>query len=145
MLNLYLSLEQVRFSNEFEFTINLDDSIDLDFDKIPPMLLQPFVENAIWHGLMNKKEKGHIEIKFGIDGDYLLCTVTDNGIGRLAAEEIKTTRKIQNKSVGMTITKERLNIINSEMYENMNIEVIDLYDKNNLPTGTTVKIKIALT
>ncbi len=145
MLNLYLSLEQVRFSNEFEFVLNLDDSIDLDFDKIPPMLLQPFVENAIWHGLMNKKEKGHIEIKFAIDGDYLLCTVTDNGIGRVAAEEIKATRKIQNKSVGITITKERLNIINSEMYENMNIKVIDLYDKNNLPTGTTVKIKIALT
>ena len=145
MLNLYLNLEQVRFSNEFEFVINLDDSIDLDFDKIPPMLLQPFVENAIWHWLMNKKEKGHIEIKFAIDGDYLFCTVTDNGISRVAAEEIKATRKIQNKSVGMTITKERLNIINSEMYENMNIEVIDLYDKNNLPTGTTVKIKIALT
>lgn len=145
MLNLYLSLEQVRFSKEFEFAINLDDSIDLDFDKIPPMLLQPFVENAIWHGLMNNKEKGHIKIKFAIDGDYLLCTVTDNGIGRVAAEEIKATRKIQNKSVGMTITKERLNIINSEMYENMNVEVIDLYNKNNLPTGTTVKIKIALT
>ena len=145
MLNLYLSLEQVRFSNEFEFIINLDDNIDLDFDKIPPMLLQPFVENAIWHGLMNKNEKGQIEIKFSIDGDYLLCTVKDNGIGRVAAEEIKATRKIQNKSVGMTITKERLNIINSEMYENMNVEVIDLYNKNNLPTGTTVKIKIALT
>lgn len=145
MLNLYLSLEQVRFSDEFEFVINIDESIDLDFDKIPPMLLQPFVENAIWHGLMNKKAKGFIEIGFTLEGDYLLCSVTDNGIGREAAAAIKATRNIQNKSVGMTITKERLNIINSEIYENMNVEMIDLFDSNNQASGTKISIKIALT
>ena len=145
MLGLYLNLEQVRFSNEFEYLITIDENIDLDFDKIPPMLLQPFIENAIWHGLMNKKEKGRIEIGFILDGDYLLCSVTDNGIGRAAAEEIKATRQIQNKSVGMTITKERLSIINNELYESMNVEVIDLFDTNNQSRGTKVTVKIALT
>ncbi|MGE0560916.1 MAG: histidine kinase [Flavobacteriales bacterium] len=144
MLNLYLGIEQVRFNHEFEHRINVSEKVDLDFDKIPPMLLQPFVENAIWHGLMNKNEKGRIEIDFDIEEDFLLCSVTDNGIGRKAAEEIKATRKIKNKSVGMIITKERLNIINNELYENMNVEVIDLYDSNNQASGTKIIVKIVL-
>ncbi|MCB0381449.1 MAG: histidine kinase, partial [Flavobacteriales bacterium] len=144
MLNLYLSLEQVRFSEGFDYVLKVNDNIDLDYDKIAPMLLQPFIENAIWHGLMNKKEKGFVEVSFSLDNDFLICTISDNGIGRDAAEKIKSARGIQNKSVGMTITKERLNIINNEVYENMNVEMIDLFDDKKQASGTKVIIKIKL-
>lgn len=144
MLNLCVGLEKIRFDNQFEYQLKIDDELDLDCDRIPPMLLQPFIENAIWHGLMKKTEKGLIQVEMSVQNDSLICIVQDNGIGREAAEKIKEERKIKNKSVGMSITKERLNLMNSELYKGLNVELIDLFDNNNIACGTKVIVKIPL-
>lgn len=142
MLILYIGLEQIRFENQFDYSINVDE--ELDCDKIPPMLLQPFIENAIWHGLMKKSEKGKIEVDLKLKNDILYCSIQDNGIGRTAALKIKAERKIQNKSIGMRVTKDRLSIMYNEKYNNMDVEIVDLYDGNNNPIGTKIIIKIPL-
>lgn len=144
MLTLYIGLEQIRFENQFDYYINVDEELDLDCDKIPPMLLQPFIENAIWHGLMKKSEKGKIEVDLKLSNDILYCSIQDNGIGRAAALKIKAERKIQNKSIGMRVTKDRLSIMYNEKYNNMDVEIVDLHDENNNPTGTKIIIKIPL-
>lgn len=139
ILTMYMDLEKVRFEEQFEYTIEMSDEIDPDYDEIPSMMLQPYVENAIWHGLMNKKEKGLIKIGLRKERDYLLCSIEDNGIGRKAAEAIKANRNIQQKSVGMSVTRERLDLINDDK---ANVELTDLYDEEGHPAGTKVFIKI---
>ena len=139
MLALYMDLERMRFEKAFDYEINIDEDIDFDYDEIPSMLIQPYVENAIWHGLMNKKEKGVIKIDIMVEENYLCCSIVDNGIGRKKAEEIKAKRNIKRKSVGMTITKERLDLISNNK---INVEIIDLEDREGKTLGTEVKIKI---
>lgn len=139
MLTLYMDLEKMRFDEEFDYIIQIDKNIDTDYDQLPSMLIQPYVENAIWHGLMNKNEKGVIKIALTLDENYICCTVEDNGIGREKAAEIKAKRNINRKSVGMSITGERLDILNKE---EANVEVHDLKDKEGRAKGTKVTIKI---
>lgn len=140
MLALYFSIEKMRFDNQFDYEINVSTKIDSEYDEIPSMLIQPYIENAIWHGLMNKEEKGKITLTIKIESDFLYCIIKDNGIGRKKAEEIKAKRNINHKSIGMTITKERLDIINNN--EELNVVVKDLYDLNGKSQGTEVTIKI---
>ena len=103
------------------------------------MLLQPYVENAIWHGLMNKKEKGLIKIEIKLEENYLCCSIEDNGIGRKKAAEITANRKIAHKSVGMSITKERLDLMNSTT---VNVNIIDVVNSRGVEIGTKVIVKI---
>jgi ligand-binding sensor domain-containing protein len=140
MLTLYMDLEKMRFENEFDYQINVSKEIDQDYDEIPSMLIQPYVENAIWHGLMNKKNKGAIKIGISLEENYLRCSIEDNGIGRAAAAEVKAKRKLKRKSVGMSITKERLDIINED---GINIKIVDLKDNVGNALGTKVTIKIS--
>jgi sensor histidine kinase YesM len=87
-LRLYLELESLRFDNKFNYKIECDPEMDADQIQVPPMLLQPFVENAIWHGLMNKEGEGHVWINISQENSTLLCTITDDGIGRKKAAEL---------------------------------------------------------
>jgi len=147
MLNLYLDLEQMRFDEQFEYEIIIDEEIDPYYDKIPSMLIQPYIENAIWHGLMNKQEKGKIKIEIDLVADFLQCTITDNGIGRDAAAKIKEKRKVKQKSIGMTITKERLDLINDQKETGVSVKIIDLFDNKkgqNTVKGTKVIVNIPL-
>ena len=89
-MQLYLELESVRFDHHFEFNIKVDDDLDTDIIKVPPLIIQPYTENAIWHGLMHKDEKGHLEIKLFQQEDVLFCKITDDGIGRKKAAELKS-------------------------------------------------------
>ncbi len=139
MLTLYLDLEEIRFEEEFDYEINVDEEIDKDYDEIPSMLIQPYIENAIWHGLMNKDKRGAIKIDIAIEENYLRCSIEDNGIGRKRAAEIKAKRNIKQKSVGMSITKERLDILNNKK---INVEIIDLKDDLGKAEGTKVIIRI---
>ncbi|MCO6499803.1 MAG: histidine kinase [Vicingus serpentipes] len=139
MLILYMDLERMRFEDGFDYEIIVDEEIDPDYDEIPSMLIQPYVENAIWHGLMNKTEKGIIKVGIILRDNYLCCTISDNGIGREKAIEIKSKRNIKRKSVGMTITKERLDLINNN---EINVDIVDLKDEDGNATGTEVNIKI---
>jgi len=136
-LRLYIELEQVRFKNRFEFSITVDGDIDADGIIIPPMLLQPFVENAIWHGLMQKEDNGELTIDITRKGERLLCTITDNGVGRNNANANKNPLS-QKKSMGMQITATRLKMLE----QSGDFTVIDLNDKQGKSNGTKVVVTI---
>ena len=142
-LDLYLELEVMRFDKKFEYLINIDPEIDQTYDRIPSMLIQPYVENAIIHGLLPKKGNGKISITLKKQDDTILCTIEDNGIGREKSMEFKKNRVQQHKSMGMSITKERLDILNSSLNSNINAEIIDLFEDGS-SAGTKVKLIIPL-
>lgn len=139
-LMLYVDIELLRFDNKFEFNLDIENSIEKDSLKIPPLVLQPFIENAIWHGLNNKEDKGIIKLSIKPkDSTTLLVTIEDNGIGRQKANELKNSGMQTNKSFGMDITSERLKALNRE---ERNFKIIDLYDDNNHAIGTKVEIEL---
>ena len=143
----YLSLEQMRFDKQFSQEIKIDPEIDLESTLIPPMILQPYIENAIKHGLRHKKVKGQLMIEFLIITDnVLLCTIEDNGIGRTASEIINKIIQKDHNGAGMAITKNRIQklkeVYKSELY---NIEIIDLIEPNQSSMGTRVEIYLPLT
>ncbi len=142
-LKLYLELEVMRFKQKFEYHIIIDPSIDKNYDQIPSMLIQPYVENAIKHGLLPNEGNGKLEITLEKQGDTILCIIEDNGIGRKKSMEMKTIRVTQHKSMGMTITQERLSVLNSSLKSNIFVEIIDLY-QNGEPAGTKVQLIIPL-
>jgi len=142
-LNLYLELEVMRFDKKFEYIINVDKSIDQNYEQIPSMLIQPYIENAIIHGLLPKDGNGKISITLLRQGDTILCTIEDNGIGRKNSLEFKKNRVQQYKSMGMNITQERLDILNSSLKSNIFVEIIDLYN-NGEPSGTKVNLTIPI-
>jgi two-component sensor histidine kinase len=142
-LDLYLELEVMRFDKKFEYHINIDPEIDQTYDRIPSMLIQPYVENAIIHGLLPKEGNGKISITLQKQNDTILCTIEDNGIGRERSMEFKRNRVQQHKSMGMSITQERLDILNSSLNSNINAEIIDLFE-NGKSAGTKVKLIIPL-
>jgi ligand-binding sensor domain-containing protein/uncharacterized membrane-anchored protein YhcB (DUF1043 family) len=142
-LNLYLELEIMRFTDKFEYKIVVDKDIDSNYDRIPSMLIQPYVENAIIHGLLPKQGHGKISIHLQKQGSNILCTIEDNGIGRERSKEFKKNRVQQHKSMGMSITQERLDILNSSLNQNLNAQILDLYE-NGAPSGTKVQIMIPL-
>ncbi|MFL5764620.1 MAG: two-component regulator propeller domain-containing protein [Bacteroidia bacterium] len=142
-LELYLELEVMRFDKKFIYTISVDPAIDQTYDRIPSMLIQPYVENAIIHGLLPKGGNGKISITLQKQGDTILCTVEDNGIGRGRSIEFKKNRVQQHKSMGMSITKERLDILNSSLNSNIYAEIIDLFEDGKA-SGTKVRLIIPL-
>lgn len=148
ILELYMDLEKLRLNDKFEYQIIVTDEIDIQFEEIPPMLLQPYIENAIWHGISHKKDKGIIKISFSLEHENLLkCTVEDDGIGRNKSIEMNKNnldkKEKKNISLGMSITKERLEIINSLKDSKLNINIIDL-EENNIPMGTKIELFIPL-
>jgi ligand-binding sensor domain-containing protein len=142
-LNLYLELERLRFDNSFDIDLDLDTNINLQETMIPAMLIQPFVENAIWHGLMNlQSRKGKLKIRIIQEGNYISVTISDNGVGREAAKKI---RAASHQSAGMHITEERLLMINKlQESEKASIEITDLFDEHKMAAGTKVEIKIPI-
>lgn len=144
-LDLYMQMEALRFKDKFQYEIKVADDIDTASIVIPPMLIQPYVENAIWHGLMHKKDGtvGKVEIILSKQEHSLVCVIQDNGIGRDKATEIKANKPGNHKrSMGMQITKDRIEMINKLYDTNNCVEVIDLKDNEEKPTGTRVKLII---
>lgn len=139
MLELYLELESLRFSSKFHYKISVDDSIDVENVLISPLLIQPFVENAIWHGLMHLKGKqGEVLIGFEKVNGILKCTISDNGIGRKQSMELKNG--MAHESMGLSIAKERLQIVNMLNKAKTTINLIDKTDKSGAPSGTVVEL-----
>jgi ligand-binding sensor domain-containing protein len=138
----YIEIEKLRFDNKFDYRIEIDPEIDEEFTGVPPMIVQPYVENSIIHGLIHKTGHGHISIVFKRKEDFLLCTITDDGIGRQKAMEIKKQSGLDTKSRGMMITKERLDFLNRRGKERYNVKVTDLKDKKGNASGTKVEILI---
>jgi LytS/YehU family sensor histidine kinase len=147
-LELYIELEALRFNEKFNYKITVDSDIETDYIEIPPLIIQPYVENSIWHGLMHKTNgTGTLRINIRKEDEVLVCIIEDNGIGREAAKQLKSKTAVKRKSYGMNITKERLQYINHSNNHNgkretTNIDVIDLKDEVGNPTGTRVIIKI---
>ncbi|HMH22290.1 MAG TPA: histidine kinase [Puia sp.] len=142
MLRLYLDMERLRFKNSFDYKISSLNSVDPDNIYIPPLLLQPFAENAIWHGLMNKDGNGRLEISFRMEEDMLICSIADNGVGREAAAQLKSKSATKEKSMGLKITKERLSLINRGMEDRSSFEFVDLFDPEGNAAGTKVILRI---
>lgn len=136
-LELYLQLESVRLDHKFEYEIICDEDMDNFGINIPPLILQPFVENSIWHGLHNKKEKGKLSIIFEDKSDYLFIKIIDDGIGRNASALLKQ-KDVKHKSYGIDITINRLLMLNSKN----KFEIIDLYDENENAKGTEVQLEL---
>lgn len=144
-LILYIELEKLRFDDAFSFECIVDEGVNLESIKIPPMLLQPYVENAIWHGLMHKKAQGHLLFQFVRDADQILCIIEDDGVGRLKAEEMKSLSATRYKSMGMGITKDRIEIMNKMDALGISAEIIDKYDAEGAAAGTRVVLRIPAT
>ncbi|MCB0584351.1 MAG: histidine kinase [Phaeodactylibacter sp.] len=143
-LNLYMEMESLRFSHRFEYKITVDPEITPREIEIPPMLIQPFVENAIWHGLMHKTGKGQVHVHLSKSDGFLRCSIQDDGIGRHKAAELKQRSRTGKKSMGMNITRDRIDTINKIYETNTRAEIIDLKDENGEGTGTRVELTIPL-
>ncbi|MGJ8743385.1 tetratricopeptide repeat protein [Polaribacter sp.] len=144
-MDLYLTIENIRFSNEIKFQIHVNDVICLDKIKLPPLVLQPFIENAIWHGLSSKKYNKEITLSVNKNEEGIVdVIIQDNGIGRKASAKIKSEKSLNRKSIGISLTKERLNNFSKNFKKEYAIVYEDLMDKNKLPIGTKVIISIPL-
>ena len=140
-LKLYLELESLRFDKQFNYEIQVNN-IDTHAIEMPSMLIQPYVENAIWHGLLKKDGEKNLYIKFYKIDAVIYCEVEDNGIGRTNAAYLNL--KKQHKSLGTIITKEMFETLHKIKDTDFHVETIDLYDENHLASGTKVIIKMEI-
>lgn len=138
MLRNYIQLELIRFDNKFNFSISTDDNVEAESIVIPSLLLQPYVENAILHGLYNKKGDGQLSIKISRRNENIRFEVEDNGVGRAAAMKLRQQQLIKHNSMGIHITEERLKLMNQGHHS---FEIEDLMDANG-PCGTRVSIEV---
>lgn len=142
-LKQYVHMEQMRFKEPFEVIWEIEEAIDLDAYLFPPMLIQPYIENAIWHGLRYKRETGKIEIKiYQVDNDQLVCIIQDDGVGRKKAGEIRTSSFSLKKSMGTRITEDRISMTNQILGAKIKVRTDDLFDQQGRSTGTRVTIFI---
>lgn len=146
-LNIYLELESLRFGKSFEYNIHVDGDIDPEEFSIPSLIVQPFIENAIWHGLLHKEGKRLLNISFRIEKDeHLIFIVEDNGIGREKAAEIKSGKFMTNgfQSKGMKITQERIELVKLQTKFRPEIEFVDLKNDAGIACGTRVIVTLPL-
>jgi len=145
-LKLYIEMEAMRFKEKLRYSITVEKNVETDYIEIPPLLLQPYVENAVWHGLMHKEEGGKIDIHVNtIENDSLLqISIIDDGIGRKRSAELKSKIATVHKSYGMKVTSERIELFNRIYKTGADIKVYDLTDDNGNATGTKVIIQIPI-
>lgn len=144
-LNLYLALEQMRFEDDFYFEIKISFEIDKEMDKIPPMLVQPYIENAIKHGLLHKEGKKNLSVLFESIENNLLVTINDNGVGRKRSEQLNKIKDSKHQSFSTQANKKRLEILNKSKNKLVAVIITDNYNEIGNATGTTVKLTIPLT
>lgn len=145
-MKLYMNIENIRFSNEIHFEIHIEDSINTSQIKVPSMILQPFIENALWHGLSSKKEEDK-KITLSVyqtNEEFVSISIEDNGVGRTRSAKINSDKLLKRKSVGISLTKARLANFSKAFTSDYNIHIEDLYDQNQNPTGTKVIVDIPI-
>jgi ligand-binding sensor domain-containing protein len=148
LLELYIQLEQLRFSNKFDYHIAIDEKIDMENTEIPPLLIQPYVENAILHGLINKNGKGDLWFSLERNNGLLICEIEDNGIGRARAQEIEQGKVSRHRSLGIKVTEERISGLFELLDYKMEVVTEDLFEikqdpeEKPQPAGTRVIISI---
>lgn len=141
MLKAYLDLERLRFKEKINYQFTIDDEIDCETTNLPPMVLQPFIENAILHGLMHKDTPGLVNISISEDTVGLKCTIQDNGVGREKSMILQRTLLGKRKSMGLQITEQRLEIFSNHQVQDL-VNITDLKDSMNQALGTRVDILI---
>lgn len=146
-IKLYLKLEKLRFEDKFSITIDIEKSIDEQMIKLPPMLIQPYIENAILHGLMHKVTDGILNITFGIvsreEKQFLTCIIKDNGVGRKKSQEFSKWKEKKHQSMSTEITSERISLLNN-INKGYKVNIIDLENDLKQPLGTKVEIYIPI-
>ncbi len=144
-MELYMSIENIRFSNEIDFKIQVDDSVDVETVKIPPLLIQPFLENAIWEGLSSKKDKKKIVLTAQQKGvDFVEITIEDNGISREVAAKINAEKYILRENSSLELTKNRLQNFTKDFKNNYSLTFKDVIDENKNVKGTKVSLELPL-
>ncbi|WP_323789202.1 tetratricopeptide repeat protein [Psychroserpens sp.] len=145
-MKLYMNIENIRFSNAIQFDIHIEDTINTASIKVPSMILQPFIENALWHGLSSKKDddkKITLNV-FQTNEDFVTISIEDNGIGRVRSTKINSDKLLKRKSVGISLTKARLANFSKDYSGDYSLRIEDLYDANQNPTGTKVIVEIPI-
>ncbi len=143
-LKLYLELESLRFSQGFDYEFLISEKVDTFSIEIPSMIIQPYVENAIWHGLMHKPQKGLLTIKIDPTENGICCIIQDNGIGRKESLRLKDPNNKSHKSSAMAITEQRLRILKETTGHDYRVEIVDLKDDEGNITGTKVLLFLAV-
>ncbi len=143
-LRIYIEMEALRFDNKFEFSIAVEEATTLHAIQVPPMIFQPFVENAIWHGLLHKEGRGRMSIRIAREKRLLSVIIEDNGIGRKKAAELRSKSATTRKSLGMQLTEERMQLLKAELKTDGLIMVEDLEDEEKNPLGTRVTILLPI-
>jgi len=141
-LELYLNLESVRFDFHFDYKICIPKDLDIEALKVPPSILQPYVENAIWHGLMHKEEKGHLNIEISEGNDQLIIKIADDGIGRNQAAALSSKSATKHKSMGLKITADRIALLQASNEIKSTVIINDLVNARGSAAGTEVIIKL---
>lgn len=144
-LSTYLELERIRFDNKFQYAIQVDPAIDSSAQSIPPMILQPFVENSIRHGVRYRDDdKGRITIRFLKNDLFLVCIVEDNGIGRELSGQYKSRTPMEYQSRGMALTERRIEMMNRTQTTSSLISIEDLEGADGRPAGTRITLQFPL-
>jgi tetratricopeptide (TPR) repeat protein len=143
-LRLYLELEALRFNYYFDYKISIPSDLEVSSLKVPPLLIQPYAENAIWHGLMQKPEKGKLDIEVTTENDLVYIKICDDGIGRANSAKMGRTSDGIHRSMGLQITAERIALFDRLTRQGSFVNILDLVDGNGEPAGTEVTIKIPL-
>lgn len=139
---LYLQLEVMRFDTKFSFTVHVDPGIDLKSIQVPALIIQPFIENAIWHGIVPRDCSGRVSLRVEKENEVIEVVIDDDGIGRECSQQNKPTSGLFHQSKGVNLTQSRLELNNLLQQRKAKLEIIDKKDENGIATGTTVIIKI---
>ncbi|MEO5984120.1 MAG: histidine kinase [Ferruginibacter sp.] len=139
---LYLQLEAMRFDTSFSYEVKVEESLDLKSVQVPALIIQPFIENAIWHGIVPKGQAGHVDLSVIKKGDSVEIDIDDNGIGRAASQKNKHASGLMHQSKGVNLTESRLELDNLLRQRQAKLEIIDKRDEQGLATGTKVIIII---
>lgn len=142
LLETYISLEKMRFGDPFHFTLTCDKTLDTHFVRLPSMIVQPFVENAIKHGLLHRKGEKHLAISFCKAGDELVISIDDNGVGRKTSAELKSSKNKSHTSFSMSANKKRLELLNTKRKQAIGLTIHDKVDELGRGSGTTVTITL---
>jgi hypothetical protein len=142
-LKLYIEMERIRFDNKFDYRMIVDEGVHTDSIGVPSLIIQPYVENAIWHGLLHKESNGSLWVKIRmLDENTLECVIEDNGVGREKAAEFRSKSATGKKSLGMKLTEDRIAVLNQYAQTNASVEIVDLEDGSRVATGTRVVVII---
>ncbi|HKG05246.1 MAG TPA: histidine kinase, partial [Pedobacter sp.] len=145
VISHYIKLEKLRFGDDMIITVSVEETLQIDKVCVPPLFIQPFLENAILHGILPKNEAGNIEIRLCTLGpEILCCTITDDGVGRSKLEKPIEAFPTGKRSMGMAITNKRISSFNKRNGKSLPVTVNDLKDNNGLSTGTSIGIQLVL-